>query len=108
MKVAHHVATFIAKTLNVDPSLMVDKCIGQGMRLNYYPPYMTTPEKVIGLSPHFDGCFLTLLLEVNSVEGLQIRRHGSWVPVKTQAKALLVNAGDFLEVGTIQKLIKAV
>ncbi|KAL6897366.1 hypothetical protein ACP4OV_007062 [Aristida adscensionis] len=98
MKIAQSVVTFIAKTLNIDPELMGDKCVSQFLRMNYYPPCMSMPEKVLGFSPHSDGTFLTLLLEVNSVEGLQLRRKNSWIPVKPNPKALLVNVGDFLEI----------
>uniref|UniRef100_N1QT96 S-norcoclaurine synthase 1 n=1 Tax=Aegilops tauschii TaxID=37682 RepID=N1QT96_AEGTA len=69
-------------------------------RMNYYPPCTSMPEKVLGLSPHSDGSFLTILLEVNSVQGLQIRRRGAWLPVKPLANALLLNVGDLLEIMT--------
>jgi hypothetical protein len=59
---------------------------------------MSMPEKVLGFSPHSDGSFFTILTEVNSVQWLQIRRHGAWIPVKPHPKALLVNVGDLLEV----------
>lgn len=100
MKVAHSIVTFIAKTLNIDLELMGDKYVVQALRMNYYPPCKSMPEKVLGFSPHSDGSFLTLLLEVNSVEGLQIRRQGAWIPVKPHDEALLVNVGDFLEIMT--------
>ncbi|KAJ1266391.1 hypothetical protein BS78_08G147600 [Paspalum vaginatum] len=98
MQVAHYVVTFIAKTLHIDTELMEDKYLCQALRMNYYPPCMSMAEKVLGFSPHSDASFVTLLLQVNPVEGLQIRRHGAWVPVKPHPKALLVNVGDFLEI----------
>ncbi|KAL6595074.1 hypothetical protein ACP70R_048177 [Stipagrostis hirtigluma subsp. patula] len=98
MKVAQSIVIFIAKTLNIDPELMGDKCVSQFLRMNYYPPCTSMPEKVLGFSPHSDGSFLTLLLQVNSVEGLQLRRKNAWIPVKPHPKALLVNVGDFLEI----------
>ncbi|KAF0891157.1 hypothetical protein E2562_006517 [Oryza meyeriana var. granulata] len=97
MKVAHSVVTSIAKTLNIDIETMGDKYLVQFLRMNYYPPCTSMPEKVLGFSPHSDASFLTLLLEVNPVQGLQIRRHGAWIPVKPRADALLVNVGDFPE-----------
>ena len=101
MKTAHSIVTVIAKTLNIDLELMVDKYVCQYLRMNYYPPCMTMAKKVLGFSPHSDGSFLTFLLEVNSVEGLQIKRHKAWIPVKPNPNALLVNVGDFLEVKSI-------
>jgi isopenicillin N synthase-like dioxygenase len=103
MKTAHSIVTVIAKTLNIDLELMDDKYVCQYLRMNYYPPCMTTAEKILGFSPHSDGSFLTLLLEVNSVEGLQIKRHNAWIPVKPNPNALLVNMGDFLEVRSISR-----
>ncbi|XP_047062673.1 2-oxoglutarate-dependent dioxygenase 11-like [Lolium rigidum] len=100
MKLSHSIVTFIAKTLDFDPELMADKNVGQFLRMNYYPPCMSTPGKVLGFSPHSDASFITILLEVNSVQGLQIRRRGAWIPVKPHGDALLVNVGDFLEIMT--------
>ncbi|XP_057422254.1 protein SRG1-like [Lotus japonicus] len=71
----------------------------QSMRMNYYPPCLQ-PEKVIGLTPHSDGAGLTILLQVNEVEGLQIRKDGMWVPVKPLPNAFIVNVGDILEIVT--------
>ncbi|EER98258.1 hypothetical protein BDA96_02G091100 [Sorghum bicolor] len=98
MKIIGSVVHFIAKALNIDLKLMDDKYVSQVLRMNYYPPCMTMAEKVLGLSPHSDASFLTILLEINSVEGLQIKRHNAWITVKPNPKALLVNVGDFLEI----------
>jgi len=69
----------------------------QMMRTNYYPP-CPQPEKVIGLTNHSDPVGLTILLQLNEVEGLQIRKDGMWVPVKPLPSAFIVNIGDMLEV----------
>lgn len=88
----------IGDKLNIDPTLLSDKYAMQALRMNYYPPCSSMSEKVLGFSPHSDGSFLTILLQINSVEGLQIRRRNAWIPVKPLPDALLVNVGDFLEV----------
>ena len=69
----------------------------QTMRMNYYPP-CPQPEKVIGLTPHSDADAVTILLQVNEVEGLQIRKNGRWVPVKPMPNAFTINVGDKMEV----------
>lgn len=70
----------------------------QTMRMNYYPP-CPQPEKVIGLTPHSDFGGLTILLQANDVEGLQIRKDGKWIPVKPlDQNAFIINLGDVLEV----------
>ncbi|GKV51257.1 hypothetical protein SLEP1_g57925 [Rubroshorea leprosula] len=52
----------------------------QSMRMNYYPP-CPEPDKVMGLTPHSDSVGLTILLQINEVEGLQIKKDGKWIPV---------------------------
>ncbi|XP_010057211.2 protein SRG1 [Eucalyptus grandis] len=71
----------------------------QGMRMNYYPP-CPQPELVIGLNSHSDADAITILLQVNEMEGLQIRKDGKWVPVKPLPGAFIVNVGDIVEIMT--------
>ncbi|CDP21600.1 unnamed protein product [Coffea canephora] len=71
----------------------------QTMRMNYYPP-CPQPELVMGLCPHSDADGLTILLQVNEVEGLQIKKAGAWVPVVPLPNAFTVNVGDILEIVT--------
>ncbi|KZV31475.1 hypothetical protein F511_28361 [Dorcoceras hygrometricum] len=71
----------------------------QAMRLNYYPP-CPQPELVTGLSPHSDTIGLTILSQVNQVEGLQIKKDGVWIPVVPLHDAFVVNVGDILEIVT--------
>ncbi|XP_061344649.1 protein SRG1-like isoform X1 [Gastrolobium bilobum] len=71
----------------------------QMMRMNYYPP-CPQPDKVIGLTPHSDSIGFTILLQVNEVEGLQIKKNGMWVPVKPLPNAFIVNVWDILEIIT--------
>ena len=72
----------------------------QTMRMNYYPPG-PEPHQVIGLPPHSDAVALTILLQVNEVEGLQIKKDGKWVSIKPLPNAFIVNVGDILEVSHI-------
>ncbi|TVU21272.1 hypothetical protein EJB05_30899, partial [Eragrostis curvula] len=70
----------------------------QAMRVSYYPPCRQA-GKVIGLSPHTDVCTMTLLLHVNDVQGLQIRRDdGKWLAVDPLDGALIVSIGDIFEI----------
>ncbi|KAL5716454.1 hypothetical protein ACHQM5_018142 [Ranunculus cassubicifolius] len=71
----------------------------QSMRMNYYPS-CPVPDKVIGLAPHSDAVGLTILLQVNEVEGVQIRKDGMWIPIKPLQDAFVVNIGDILEIVT--------
>uniref|UniRef100_A0A804L445 Fe2OG dioxygenase domain-containing protein n=1 Tax=Musa acuminata subsp. malaccensis TaxID=214687 RepID=A0A804L445_MUSAM len=89
----------MAKNLGVAPeefsTLFQDQT--QAVRINYYPPCPRADE-VLGLSPHTDGSSLTLLLQVNDVEGLHIRKGGDWYPVKPLPGALIANIGDIVEI----------
>ncbi|GLU14730.1 hypothetical protein SLE2022_312830 [Rubroshorea leprosula] len=71
----------------------------QSMRMNYYPP-CPEPDKVMGLTPHSDSVGLTILLQINEVEGLQIKKDGKWIPIKPLPNAFIINIGDVLEVIT--------
>lgn len=60
----------IAKNLGTDPETFASffEDGTQGIRMNYYPP-CAQASKVIGLAPHSDSTALTLLIQVNEVEG---------------------------------------
>ncbi|CAL9781016.1 unnamed protein product, partial [Musa acuminata subsp. burmannicoides] len=89
----------MAKNLGVAPeefsTIFQDQ--PQGVKINYYPPCPRADE-VLGLSSHTDGTGLTLLLHVNDVEGLQIRKGGNWFPVKPLPGALSAYIGDIIEI----------
>ncbi|WJX57504.1 Oxoglutarate-dependent flavonoid 7-O-demethylase 1 [Trifolium repens] len=89
------------KALKVEPNEMLkvlDDMI-QSMRMNYYPP-CPQPENVIGLNPHSDAGVLTILLQANEIEGLQIRKDGQWISIKPLTNAFVINVGDVLEIVT--------
>ena len=90
---------FMAKNLGLGQEEFVNLFNNglQSVRINYYPP-CSHANKVLGLSPHSDSVGLTLLLQVNQVEGLQIKRNGGWLPIKPIPLAFIVNIGDILEV----------
>ncbi|CAJ1962093.1 unnamed protein product [Sphenostylis stenocarpa] len=69
----------------------------QNMRMTYYPP-CPQPELVMGLSAHSDASGITILNQINGVNGLQIKKDGVWIPVNAISDALVVNIGDILEI----------
>ncbi|KAK9115750.1 hypothetical protein Sjap_014697 [Stephania japonica] len=98
-KIAPVLFGLLAKNLGLEPEKLTDhfKYGPQGVRMNYYPP-CPQADKVLGISPHSDANGLTLLLQVNEVQGLQIRKNGIWVPVEPIPGALIVNIGDVIEI----------
>lgn len=69
----------------------------QSVRITYYPP-CNHANKVVGLSSHSDGTGLTVLLQANDVNGLQIKKEGKWFPVMAKPGAFIVNVGDMIEI----------
>ena len=90
---------FIAEALKVDLKEIEEMFDDgfQSVRMTYYPP-CPQPELAIGLRPHSDAAGITILNQVNGVDGLQIKKDGVWIPMKFIPDALVVNVGDILEV----------
>ena len=96
---------FMGKALNLDKRDM-EELFDDGMqsiRMTYYPP-CPQPERVMGLTPHSDASGITILLQVNGVDGLQVKKDGVWIPVNFLPDAFVVNLGDILEVFPISYL----
>ncbi|CAO2823679.1 unnamed protein product [Amaranthus hypochondriacus] len=65
------------------------------LRMNRYP---ACPKyaNVLGLMPHTDSDFLTILYQ-DQVGGLQLIKDGNWISVKPNPDALIVNIGDLFQ-----------
>ncbi|KAG4117173.1 hypothetical protein ERO13_D12G212700v2 [Gossypium hirsutum] len=98
-KVMIHLMKLMANNLGTDPEMLASFFEDgiQGIRMNYYPP-CAEASKVYGLAPHSDATGLTLLLQVNEVEGLQIKRNEKWVPIKPIPASFIINIGDMMEI----------
>ncbi|KAH7687625.1 (S)-norcoclaurine synthase protein [Dioscorea alata] len=98
-KLANCLLGFLAKNLGLDPTEMTGMLENgaQFVRINCCPP-CPEDKKVLGVSPHSDSSFLTLLLQVNDVQGLQIRRNDKWLPVKPLPGAFVANIADAFEI----------
>ncbi|OVA17921.1 Oxoglutarate/iron-dependent dioxygenase [Macleaya cordata] len=69
----------------------------QLMVINCYPP-CPEPDLTLGMPPHSDYGFLTLLLQDNTSQGLQIQYEGKWVMMEPLPNSFVVNIGDHLEI----------
>ncbi|KAK1304433.1 S-norcoclaurine synthase 1 [Acorus calamus] len=96
-KVADKLIGAMAKNLGVDVETLNEKLMVQLVRMNYYPACQQS-DKVLGLSPHTDNDTLTILLQVNEVQGLQIKKDGNWVPVTPLPDSFIINIGDVMEI----------
>ncbi|XP_027333330.1 flavonol synthase/flavanone 3-hydroxylase-like [Abrus precatorius] len=66
------------------------------LKINYYPP-CPCPDLVLGVPPHTDMSYLTILVP-NEVQGLQASRDGYWYDVKYVPNALIIHIGDQIEI----------
>lgn len=98
-KVAMTLLEHLGKALSIEMREMKEMFDDgmQSARITYYPP-CPQPEKVIGITPHSDATGITILHQVNGVEGLQIKKDGVWIPVNFVQDAFVVNVGDVLEI----------
>ncbi|KAK7385227.1 hypothetical protein VNO78_30941 [Psophocarpus tetragonolobus] len=66
------------------------------LKINYYPrcPF---PDMVLGVPPHTDMSYITVLVP-NHVQGLQASRKGDWYNVNHISNALIVHVGDQMEI----------
>jgi isopenicillin N synthase-like dioxygenase len=98
-KLANKIIELMANALAINPKEITELFnLGtQTIRVNYYPP-CPQPEKVIGIKSHSDVGGLTILLEINDMEDLQIRKDGQWISVPPLPNAFIMNVGDTFEV----------
>ncbi|MED6193652.1 hypothetical protein PIB30_021627 [Stylosanthes scabra] len=100
-KLCIKILELMANALAIDPREIKEtfKEGTQIIRINYYPP-CPQPELVIGQNTHSDAGGITILVQVDDVEGLQIRKDGMWIPVKPLPNAFIINIGDTIEMIT--------
>ena len=92
----------MARSLNLEEDCFVKQYENQeqmAARFNYYP-VCPRPESVLGVKAHSDGSAVTILLQDQEVEGLQIFKDDQWYRVPIIPHALVVNAGDQMQVGS--------
>ncbi|XP_057505305.1 oxoglutarate-dependent flavonoid 7-O-demethylase 1-like [Actinidia eriantha] len=75
----------------------LDRELMQALRVNYYPT-CSKPDLVSGISPHPDTSTISILLQEDDFDGIQIRHDGEWVPVKQIPNALVMNIRDVIEI----------
>lgn len=90
----------LAPQLGLEPSYFDDK-VAEGtsiLRVLHYPPVPgDAPAGAVRSAPHEDINFITILVAARGA-GLQLLdRDGSWLPVETQPRNLIVDSGDMLQ-----------
>lgn len=89
------------ESLELEESFMEDslqlKSSNQLLVGNIYPP-CPQPELVLGMPPHTDLCLLSLVVQSNSFNGLQVMHDGKWVLIDLMPSTLFFFTGDFMEI----------
>ncbi|KAL2482735.1 2-oxoglutarate (2OG) and Fe(II)-dependent oxygenase superfamily protein [Forsythia ovata] len=99
-QIERHLLKSMARSLNLEEDCFSKQCGQLALmvaRFNYYPP-CPRPDHVLGLKPHADGTTITILLQDEGVEGLQVMKDDQWFRVPIFPHALLVNVGDEIEI----------
>ncbi|KAH0970245.1 hypothetical protein GBA52_022401 [Prunus armeniaca] len=90
----------MAKSLQLEEDIFLkhfgDQAVVQA-RYNFYPPCPRS-DLVLGLKSHSDKSGVTILLQDQQVEGLQLFKDGTWFRVPIIPQALIVNLGDQMEI----------
>lgn len=92
----------MARSMNWEEACFLDLYREQGImqaRINFYPR-CPRYNAVLGLKPHSDGGFITIVLQDREVEGLQVLKEDQWFKVPIIPDALLINLGDQAEIMT--------
>ncbi|KAJ0244921.1 1-aminocyclopropane-1-carboxylate oxidase 1 [Hirschfeldia incana] len=105
MKVGKLLFELLSEALGLNTNHLKDMDCANSLLLlgNYYPP-CPQPDLTLGLTKHSDNSFLTVLLQ-DHIGGLQVFHDQYWVDVPSVPGALVVNAGDLLQLITNGKFI---
>ncbi|KAL8468880.1 hypothetical protein ACS0TY_031911 [Phlomoides rotata] len=99
-EVAQQLADILAEEMmsEYERGFFREKCLPYScyLRLNRYPVCPILYNQMMGIMPHTDSDFLTVLHQDN-VGGLQLVKDGSWVAVKPNPHALVINIGDLFQ-----------
>jgi isopenicillin N synthase-like dioxygenase len=90
----------MAKSVDLEESSFLSQFGDQPImqvRFNFYPP-CSRPDMVLRVKAHSDRSGVTVLLQDDVVEGLQILKDDRWIKVPVIPHAHVVNLGDQMQV----------
>ncbi|GJU43364.1 1-aminocyclopropane-1-carboxylate oxidase homolog 1-like protein [Tanacetum coccineum] len=107
MKLGICLLELISEALGLEPNHLLDMGCAEGIGVlaNYYPS-CPQPELTIGTTNHEDIDFITILLQ-DHIGGLQVLYKDQWIDVPPITGALVLNAGDILQLITNDKFVSA-
>lgn len=97
-KLTHMIFNLLGINSSEEKSKWVSSTNHSGaVQLNFYPS-CPEPNRAMGLAPHTDTSFITILHQ-SQTSGLQIFKEGSgWVTVQPDPNTLVINTGDILHI----------
>uniref|UniRef100_A0AAV1U5G0 Fe2OG dioxygenase domain-containing protein n=1 Tax=Peronospora matthiolae TaxID=2874970 RepID=A0AAV1U5G0_9STRA len=100
--ISRRLMKLVAVALDKDPTFFdrfFERTHPSAMRLNHYP-VAPEPDKTMGVYHHTDPVALTILLQDDEVDSLQVlhRASGTWVNVPPRRGTYTINTGDLLQV----------
>ncbi|KAI3504157.1 hypothetical protein L1887_32702 [Cichorium endivia] len=107
MKLGSCIFELISEALGLDRNHLLDMGCAEGLAVlgHYYPP-CPQPELTMGTTDHTDNDFITILLQ-DHIGGLKIFYQNEWTEVRPIPGALVVNAGDLLQLVTNDKFVSS-
>ncbi|KAJ3669363.1 hypothetical protein LUZ60_011313 [Juncus effusus] len=102
------ITELISESLGLEKEFLEEAMGGQlpTLSVNFYPP-CPQPDLALGLNPHTDANFITVLLR-DEISGLEVSRDGKWVKVPAVKDALTIITGDQIQVLSNDKYKSAV
>jgi len=105
VELSDRIAILMAKGLGQDQDSRLLQALREEhssyLRTNFYPPCTTTDEdgiKPLGISPHQDAGFLTVLLQDEDCHSLQVWKDDQWITVHPEPGSFTINTGDMAQV----------
>ena len=80
-------------------------CLEGRLCASHYYPHCPQPELTIGITSHTDPCILTMLVQNEVGDLLQVKCGEEWADVEAVPGAIVINIGDVLQVFLIYDII---
>jgi len=98
-QLSRRVLTVLCGAMDITPDRLLplfDNQLAQ-LRLLHYPPQPVLDDPILGVRPHHDTSFFTMLVQ-DDAGGLEVEgRDGEWLVVPPRPDMFVVNVGSYLE-----------